>query len=123
MPADGAELARRRTDPADVCEGCGRRRAGTAHHRVKKSQGGRWAAANLLRLCGSGTTGCHGWAEAHPHAAQAAGWSLLGYEDPTARPALIYAAGLWRAWWLLLPSGDYAWQRDPNPGELAALPA
>lgn len=42
--------------------------------------GSRWpginAPANLLTLCGSGTTGCHGWVEHHPEWAKAHGWSV-----------------------------------------------
>lgn len=40
------------------------------HHRRPRSMGGTktaWVgmAANALTLCGSGTTGCHGWVESH----------------------------------------------------------
>ena len=36
----------------------------TLHHLVSKSLGGDDVAANLVALCGSGTTGCHGLVEA-----------------------------------------------------------
>lgn len=32
--------------------------------------------ANLVTLCGSGTTGCHGHVEHHPTEAKAFGWSV-----------------------------------------------
>lgn len=40
------------------------------HHRCPRAAGGTsrvWVneAANLLLVCGSGTTGCHGWVESH----------------------------------------------------------
>ena len=55
------------------CARCGRD-AGThwsgdsIHHRRPRSHPwpGLHQPANLLLLCGSGTTGCHGWVHAHP---------------------------------------------------------
>jgi hypothetical protein len=35
------------------------------HHLVSKSLGGDDVADNLVPVCGSGTTGCHGLLEAH----------------------------------------------------------
>jgi hypothetical protein len=37
---------------------------------------------NLIALCGSATTGCHGWVEDHPTAAEAAGWRVRQSDDP-----------------------------------------
>jgi 5-methylcytosine-specific restriction endonuclease McrA len=37
----------------------------TAHHLVPRSLGGDDVVSNLVLLCGSGTTGCHGLVEAH----------------------------------------------------------
>jgi hypothetical protein len=34
---------------------------------------------NCVRLCGDGTTGCHGWAEANPAAAQREFLDIPGY--------------------------------------------
>ncbi len=34
-----------------VCEGCGQARATDWHHRLARSQGGKWAAENGLHLC------------------------------------------------------------------------
>lgn len=56
-------------------------------HRVNRSQGGRWSASNGQMLCGSGTTGCHGWATTHPELAIADGWSVPGWGDPQTWPS------------------------------------
>lgn len=42
------------------------------HHVYPRGQGGDDTAVNLIALCGSGTTGCHGRVEAHDPAARAA---------------------------------------------------
>lgn len=89
------------------CERCGAPGPLTYAHRIKRSQGGTWAPSNALRLCGSGTTGCHGWSEANPLAAQDAGIALPSHADPRNVPALIHPAPLWRAWWALDDAGNY----------------
>jgi len=43
------------------------------HHRQRRREGGH-GVENLIALCGSGTTGCHGWAHANPEAARARGY-------------------------------------------------
>ena len=63
---------------AEVCLG----RATNFHHRKPRSLGGEWSAANGLQVCGSGTTGCHGWITANPAGARAKGWSVSSYADP-----------------------------------------
>ena len=45
-----------------VCARCGRR-AASWQHRVSKGRSGPTDLFNCVPLCGSGTTGCHGWAE------------------------------------------------------------
>lgn len=42
-----------------VCMGA----ATNIHHRLPEGAGGPATMANLIHLCGSGTTGCHGWVE------------------------------------------------------------
>ncbi len=44
------------------------------------------APQNGIALCGSGTTGCHGWVEAHPIEAEAAGWRVPQGGDPLKFP-------------------------------------
>lgn len=65
------------------------RRYGPANwdHRRNKSQGGLWAPSNGQLLCGSGTTGCHGWKTANPREAIAEGWAVPGWADPLVWPA------------------------------------
>lgn len=46
-----------------ACACCGDASA-TAHHVLKRSAGGDDVAANLIAVCGDGTTGCHGLLEA-----------------------------------------------------------
>lgn len=63
------------------CEKCGQREPLSMHHRRKRGQGGTWAPSNIVVVCGSGTTGCHGWIERNPTNANAEGWGL-GRGDP-----------------------------------------
>lgn len=77
------------------CVRCGDT-ATNVHHRRNRGMGGRRHAAsaainqpgNLLSLCGSGTTGCHGWVTGHPAEARELGYALRtnGTEDPTTVP-------------------------------------
>lgn len=64
-------------------------------HRVNRSQGGDWRASNGQLLCGSGTTGCHGWVTTEPGKAIADGWACPGYADPAEWPARRY---IWSRW-------------------------
>jgi hypothetical protein len=70
------------------CLRCGRYYDGlNFDHRVNRSQGGRWSASNGQMLCGSGTTGCHGWVTSHPELAIADGWAAPSYAVTTEWPA------------------------------------
>lgn len=71
-----------------VCEICGKP-ATNAHHRKNKSQGGKDVLSNLLMLCGSGTTGCHGFITRHPKTASLHGWTVWSYEDPATKPVSL----------------------------------
>lgn len=73
--------------------------AGSRHHRQRRRDGGH-TAPNLILLCGSGTTGCHGWAHANPKAACAAGYIVpaTGRATPDVIPVLVYAPGIARGW-------------------------
>jgi hypothetical protein len=50
----------------------------------------------MIRLCGSGTTGCHGWVHANPLKAKAAGYIVPanGRAKPEELPVLAYAPGV-----------------------------
>ncbi|MCH9274980.1 HNH endonuclease [Bifidobacterium amazonense] len=54
------------------------------HHRRLRSHGGVDLnhASNLICLCGSGTTGCHGDVHADPDLAYRHGWLVHAWADP-----------------------------------------
>lgn len=56
------------------------------HHRQLRSQGGKNVISNLISLCGSGTTGCHGWAHANVADARAIGLIVPSWADPAETP-------------------------------------
>ena len=82
MTVDESVIAR----DLGACSRCGRHVAHlergvpwSIHHRRPRGQGGSsldWVegAANKVILCGSGTTGCHGWVESHRTEARALGF-------------------------------------------------
>lgn len=85
---------------------------GSRHHRKYRSRRGGDEVSNGLLLCGSGTTGCHGWAHANPIAARQTGFAVGADEDPLLVPVqhalhgLVYLDDL---------GGVH---RDPPPAEL-----
>lgn len=86
-----AELVRWRD--RDSCQRCGTYTAGgSLHHRQGRGGADPHRAANLILLCGSGTTGCHGWVHAHPAEAYDAGWMVrrLGNFTPEDTPVLTH---------------------------------
>lgn len=83
------------------CIGCGRPDV-TAQHRRPRGMGGtsdvtKGHPANGVPLCGSGTTGCHGWAERHPTEAELLGWRLEA-GTVTLLGAPYWTRNGWRAW-------------------------
>jgi hypothetical protein len=124
--ATGPTSAERRTVMERAvysCEVCGTElHDGTAwiqphsiHHRRPRAMGGTRRAesndpTNLLLVCGTGTTGCHGRIEANRAEAHAAGWLVHQQADPAAVPV--------RVWCrldpvLLTPAGQYHDQENP----------
>lgn len=80
------------------CELCGGSIAGVVgfsmHHRLPRRMGGSSrpelnTPANLILLCGSGTTGCHGRVESHREQAYGEGLLLREGQDPAAVPVLL----------------------------------
>lgn len=70
-------------------------------HRLARGSGGSCdpvvaSAANKVTLCGSATTGCHGFCEQWRVAARVYGWGLLQGDDPLTHPVL------WFGRWVLL---------------------
>lgn len=77
-------------------------RPGSMHHRFKP--GRLWNPSNLLHLCGDGTTGCHGYIEAHPKWANQEGLWLRAGEDP--RTSSVHMRWMYeRSWWFLDDEG------------------
>lgn len=82
---DAYELATLRD--SGTCQRCRRAAGANRDHRKNRSQGGLTLASNLQLLCGTGTTGCHGWTTTHPAEAVAEGWAVPGWADPREWPA------------------------------------
>lgn len=88
------------------CVSCGRqcvfadRSTGwSVQHRRARGMGGtRQPDANqpqnLIVLCGSATTGCHGWVESHREAALLNGWAVKSNSDPLREPVLHWLYGV-----------------------------
>lgn len=76
-----------------VCEVCSRARATNAHHRKNTSQGGLWTPSNLLHLCGSGTTGCHGHITTNPQISRDQGWAVPSWRNPEEVPVWVARRG------------------------------
>lgn len=74
------------------CAGCGDPIVGrrgieySIHHRKRRSQGVDNGAANLVTLCGHGTSGCHGHAHSEIAAARLSGMLLRSTENPAEMP-------------------------------------
>lgn len=70
------------------------------HHRLPRGRGGSALLerpSNLVRLCGTGTLGCHSWLESNRTLAAYTGWLLPRNNpdiDPTTEPILIHG-GRW----------------------------
>lgn len=78
------------------CQRCGRACLTESHsiqHRRPRQMGGDAGAhtmANLVLLCGSATTGCHGHVESYRIQAYADGWLVRRHDDPAAVPVLRF---------------------------------
>lgn len=77
-----------------ACARCGQAGTLNLHHRTPRGMGGSRdplsaSPANLVTLCGSGTTGCHGWVESHRDQAVTEGWIVLRGTDPATVPVRI----------------------------------
>lgn len=81
---------------------------GSRHHRKLRSRGGGDEVSNGVLLCGSGTTGCHGWAHAHPDEATALGLIVSRWRNPADVPMLHVLYG-----WVLLNDEGTATQCAP----------
>ena len=89
-----------------ACVRCGAvvpRDEDSIHHRIPRGRGGENTAENLLLLCGSGVTGCHGYIEAHRTEAYNHGYLVRTGYDPLDVPVLLLGA----TW--AYPSPDGKW--------------
>jgi hypothetical protein len=68
------------------------------HHRLNRSQGGRWCPANLMHLCADH----HRWITEHPNAAAAQGWTIHGRRNPADVPCWLFG----REFVFLTPTGQ-----------------
>ncbi|WBB94250.1 hypothetical protein [Verrucosispora sp. WMMC514] len=48
---------------------------------------------NLILLCGSATTGCHGWVETNRNASRPDGWAIRQTDVPASEPVTHYLYG------------------------------
>lgn len=97
------------------CVGCGTNNPLSCQHRIARGMGGTSLTTiahptNGVCLCGSGTTGCHGWAESYRTHAQALGWSLNRHENPLLVP--WWSTSGWRLW---LEDLSVVWLPDSSP--------
>ncbi|RAV17542.1 HNH endonuclease [Mycobacterium colombiense] len=99
------------------CERCGRCGPLTLHHRKKKGQGGAWDPTNCVLVDGHGTTGCHGWIESHPNAAEAEGFHVRPWRDPAEIPILYRGE-----WGYLTADGKVRIEREEVAPESGDLP-
>lgn len=78
------------------CVICGRSLYGvqsSRHHRMLRSQAPKrikHTVQNLMDVCGSGTTDCHGYIHAHPGESYANGWLVHSWLDPLDVPVKTY---------------------------------
>ena len=75
----------------------------STHHRKLKGMGGSAlleSPDNLIRMCGSGTTGCHGWAHGNVSEARALGFIVGRLQTPADVPVKTH-----HGWMLLDPTG------------------
>lgn len=105
----------------EVCQG----RATNFQHRKNRSQAGGWSPSNGIDVCGSGTTGCHGWIHANPAEATARGWTVKSWDDHTSTAVLLWTVHYGHNPVLLDDDGCYSlapWPEHPagHPDDLAA---
>lgn len=84
----------------------------SVQHRVARGMGGSRHAARacaLILLCGSATTGCHGWVEAHPAEARELGYRVPAGTDPAMWPVLFHGQD-----WCLLTDDGWVPLRAPE---------
>lgn len=87
----------------NACVLCGRHVENIHHRKPAQRLDGDHTAWNLLSLCGSGTTGCHGWIEAHRAYATDLGWLVPQEADVDPLGAIWRPS--WGSWACLYDDG------------------
>ena len=91
------------------CVRCGvdlRGRMASRHHRKLRSRCSGpelHSPSNLILLCGSGNTFCHGWVHAHPEQATQLGLMVHSWDNPAQVPVKTFRDG----WIQLNNDGSY----------------
>lgn len=84
-----------------ACQRCGQRSGPMSrHHRKPRGMGGRSKSdalrpSNVVLLCGTGTTGCHGWVESHRGQAFGEGWLVHDWNDPVDVAVMTFNGPMW----------------------------
>ena len=84
------------------CARCGRYVDGGSRHHRKLRRHGDHSVANLVLLCGSGTTGCHGWVHSHVADSYSLGWLVHSWHESNEVPVLTV-----QGWVTLSDEGQY----------------
>ena len=91
VPKKSAEAVKNRDE---FCVRCGRG-GSNVHHRRMRSQSPKAVVHNLenmIVLCGSGSSGCHGWVHGNPEESYKQGWLVESWQSPEDVP-VRYASG------------------------------
>ena len=96
IPQKSLDIIRERSQGR--CEACGGKATNT-HHRLRRGMGGSALAmlgspSNLLRLCGSGTAGCHGFIEHSRTIAYDLGLLVHSGQNPAGTPVQLFIPGI-----------------------------
>lgn len=83
-----------------ACCLCGATYPLNLHHRRTAGMGGTrrpesHAGANLMVLCGSGSTGCHGWVTENPDLARQRGYVVRQHANPADVPVIVHGVWSW----------------------------
>lgn len=117
-PREKSARAKVRSRSGGVCEvqkdGVCLGHATNFQHRAAAGQGGGYSASNGLDVCGSGTTGCHGYIHAHPTESIREGWTVPSWDTSLNR------AVLYRSRWVLLDDDGGIFPSIPLDNEEAS---
>jgi hypothetical protein len=120
--ANAYELASLRD--GGVCVRCRRSHPifGVNRDHRQNRQGNNTVVSNLQLLCGSGTTGCHGWKTENAREANASGWGCPRWANPAEWPARRWLVGPHRvlelAWVLYDDFGEFKRITDQQAEQL-----